>query len=174
MNACKRLLHSLKVPAWAPPSGASPSAKKSSSRTYRRNVLLPAISATSSIAPPNPPLPWAWIASYASNEIQRAAVELWWQLRVLGQPFPSGYCPWCDSKPRLTTQHVQTGCDTFAVRCWMNGIQPEQIFLYPANAAWFESALSVIAKLVQARRAHLHLFDVPAADVRMDVAPFTT
>ena len=137
---------------WAPVAGRSITIRKSSLRQFPRSVIAPAIMRSGDVQPSSPPLPWAWIASYALDEAKRAAFKLWWQLCALHKAFPSAICPWCDSKPSLTAQHLQTGCDVFAVRCWTNGIQPEQAFLYPIDAQWSKAVLSTIGDLMKAQK----------------------
>lgn len=152
--ACKRLVALHQVPTWEPDPSATIATKKSSLHRFRRQFIEPAITASSHTYAVNPPLPWAWIASFAQCGMRRSAFELWWQLRILGKPYPLQTCPWCDSKPGLVAQHLQTECDFFAVRCWTHGVQPEEILLYPTDAKWFEAALSAFVDLVKALQQH--------------------
>ena len=78
------------------------------------------------------------------------AFELWWQLRVLGQPYPPMLCPWCEPRPELTSTHLRTECSTFATACWIRGIQPEEAFLYPSGPAWFQAALLAVHEIQRA------------------------
>ena len=103
-----------------------------------------------SSAPINPPLPWLWLASLAGDAYSQEAFELWWQLHVLGQPYPPMLCPWCDPRPELSSTHLRTECSTFATACWIRGIQPEEAFLYPSGPAWFQAALLAVHEIQRA------------------------
>ena len=101
-------------------------------------------------APPNPALPWAWIALYADTAFPMAGFSNWWQLRVLGKTFPSRHCPWCFPATTLTSNHLKVSCPTFAEKCWINGIMPEAAFLYPTDPAWFAAVLNITFELASA------------------------
>ena len=148
--AAKRLQQTSKIPMWQPVAGSSLSASKRSLAHHRRRIILPAIRAALQSAPINPPLPWLWLASLAGDAFPQKAFELWWQLRVLGQPYPPMLCPWCEPRPELTSTHLRTECSTFATACWIRGIQPEEAFLYPSGPAWFQAALLAVHEIQRA------------------------
>lgn len=87
--------------------------------------------------------------SLAGDTYPQEAFELWWQLRVLGQPYPLMLCPWCEPRPELTSTHLRTEC-AFATACWIRGIQPEEAFLYPSGPAWFQAALLAVHEIQHA------------------------
>ena len=58
-------------------------------RRHLMNVILPAVRESSGPEPQSPPLPWARIAACADVAFQHEDFEPWWQIRVLGKPYPA-------------------------------------------------------------------------------------
>ncbi len=140
-----RLHASLKLPHWQPDNDLSLAARKRSLAKHRIEVITPAVTIAADTTPPNPPLPWAWIAQHTGSTFPDTAFTLWWQLRALGQPFPAGSCPWCSCA--LTSVHLTQHCLTFAQLCWTSGIHPDEAFAYPADDKWFVACLLNIHSL---------------------------
>ena len=110
MTAARRLISILHLPPWQPEHGCSMSAWKASLARHRQEVILPLIRAEQGSSPANPPLPWLRIASNAGTQFLREGFELWWQLRVLGQPYPVIRCPWCERAPQWLTSGLNSSC----------------------------------------------------------------
>jgi len=151
MLAARRSQMALGIPGWQPEPNSSASSLKDSLRKYRKQIVLPAILSSAGVVARNPPLPWAWIALRAGAAFSTSAFEWWWQIRTLGQPYPSCICPWCSPCAPLQRDHLQVACATFAMRCWELGVLPEKAFDYPRSAEWFEAVLGVMDLLVTAR-----------------------
>jgi hypothetical protein len=100
----------------------------------------------------NPPLPWAWLAFRAGWDFSTRAFELWWQVRALGQPHPKDCCPWCEGNKTLTRAHLERECFTFAERCWILGLRPEESFGYPVDEGWFRVVLRIMAEVDTSRQ----------------------
>ena len=129
MAATQRIMHIMHIPGWQPEPGASCASLKLSLAHYRRTVIRPSVIRAHHATPANPPLPWAWIASCVGTIFSQESFTLWWHLRVLGQPFPTASCPWCDVGTALTAKHLQSDCILFATACWSRSIRPEDVFI---------------------------------------------
>ena len=146
MHAAQRALQSLRLPPWSPRPGATATATKRSLRNYRRERILPRLLAVDGVAPPNPSLPWGWLAAEGGRAFETSAFEFWWQLRILGKPYASlKVCIWCEGSPRISRVHLQHQCAKFAQCCWCTGVLPEEAFMYPPDPAWFIAVIQACA-----------------------------
>lgn len=145
--SARRLVTQLRLPPWLPDPNCSANARKRSLHRHRIDLVTPAVFATS---PPHatPSLPWAWIALQAGVAFSQNAFTLWWQIRVLGQPYPARSCPWCEPAAPLTATHMHFSCATFAMRCWAAGILPAEAFGYPADEERFTAVLRTLEQSV--------------------------
>ena len=151
LAAAHRLHRQHRLEPWLPESDLGAAALKRSLARHRRDIIKPAIMSRSDSPQADPPLPWAWLAINAGSAFTQAAFELWWQLRILGQPFPATHCPWCDPVSPLTKEHLQDDCGTFAYHCWLHGVLPTEAFMYPPQRDWFAAALGATHALESAR-----------------------
>ena len=92
--AAKRVQQTSKIPMWQPVAGSSLSASKRSLAHHLRRIILPAIRAALQFRTHQPTTAMAMLASLAGDAYPQEAFELWWQLRVLGQPYPPMLCAW--------------------------------------------------------------------------------
>ena len=148
-----KLRHGLKINGWPPTTPIGSSARKRSLAKYRRVIVLPALEAMGSSNANLGPLPWAWIAAHGGRFFPRYAFDLWWQLRALGVPHPRWSCPWCGPHTSCTRPHLESECVSFATRCWLAHVRPEEAFRYPVDGKWFTAVLLVVGALGEARRA---------------------
>ena len=152
MAAVYKLRRDLKIRTWTPTAPIGSAARKRSLAKYRREVALPAVTAMASDDANLGPLPWAWIAAHGGIAFPRVAFNLWWQLRTIGAPHPRWCCPWCVPHVACTRPHLVTECVSFAARCWLGGVRPEEAFCFPADDKWFTAILLITAALNDARR----------------------
>ena len=145
MHAARQLSKSLHVPEWpSPPPTATISEQKASLKHYRHEVVMPAVLRTVNRIPPNPALPWAWIAMNCDQSSASKGLEAWWQLCILGQTFPPTQCRWSSSATSMIASHHRISCDHFATMSWTNGIRLEKVFDYPPDPNWFTVVLRLI------------------------------
>ena len=154
MYGARQFSKSLHVPEWpSPPPTATISEQKASLKHYRHEVVMPAVLRTVNRIPPNPALPWAWIAINFDQSFASKGFEAWWQWRILGQNFPPTQCRWSSSATSMIASHHRISCDHFATMSWTNGIRPEKICDYPPDPNWFTVVLRLIGDALRNWRA---------------------
>ena len=84
----------------------------------------------------------------ADKLFRRVDFETWWQIRVLGKPYPERSCPFCGASVALTQSHLEETCGQFATQCWSSGIQPHEAFFVPPEPDWFIAILNIIDAFV--------------------------
>ena len=131
---------------WKPTQPRGSTARKLEMATFRKTRVLPAFASKFNTYGA---LPWPWIAANGDVSFPRRAFEIWWQLRVLGATHPRRSCPWCP-RSRCTSQHLEYGCETFAMQCWIRGVRPEEAFAFPPDPDWFVAALRAVGQLCEA------------------------
>ena len=120
--------------------------------TYRREVVVAGLIAQSEAMKivRAGPLPWGWLAANGGQTSTTAAFGRWWQLRTLGNTFPTMSCPWCHLATRCSREHLRHSCPTFEERCWTRRVQPEEAFNFPSDDQWLVATLTAIAPLAAA------------------------
>jgi hypothetical protein len=147
--SARRIQSLLRIPPWCPDDPVTAVARKASLAKYRREIIGPIVSTTSPSASGNPPLPWAWLALRVGHDFPADAVELWWQVRALGQPYPKRACPLCTDSSAFTRTHLERDCMPFAEWCWTSGVRPEEVFSYPTSEEWFQAVLQTMARVTR-------------------------
>ena len=149
----RRIMQTYNIPTMPIAPGVTNKALKHHVKTYMKTVVVPRLRRSGGNEPSSGPLPWAWLAVHGDVSFPRSAFDLWWQIRALGTPPTRSSCPRCAPGTPCTRSHLEETCPSFAVKCWANGVKPEEAFSFPTGDQWFKATLLSTAALNEAWHA---------------------